>query len=414
MMRIDIATVREQIAELDSFGKTAGGGTTRPSYSKAWRQGQDYVRTLMTAAGMTVECDAIGNLIGTYPGTRSDLPYVMAGSHLDTVPEGGSLDGALGVIAAIACVHSWHAVGYRPSRTVKVVAFVEEEGSVFGVGCLGSRFMAGEMTMDKLSALHDKQGRLLADNLADNGMDVAALAGGGINRQEIYAFLELHVEQGYELDLAGEPCAIVTDIVGIDRHWITVRGHANHAGTTRMDRRQDALVAASCLVQEIYEAAHASGGAYVATIGKLQVLPGATNVIPGQVDFTIETRAAHNSIMESVHHDIIARLQHSEARYGVTAAVESRHFSPAVSLGDAMVAEFADAASELGLAVNKMPSWAGHDAKIMANITSCGMLFVPSVNGISHSPVEDTRWDDVAVGLQLFNHTLRRVASKES
>ena len=413
MTQIDIETIREQINKLDHIGKTDRGGTSRLSYSKAWRQGQAFLIKLMEDAGMTAARDAIGNLTGTYEGTATSLPYIMVGSHLDTVPEGGSLDGALGVIGAIACIRTWKNAGYRPVRTVKVIATVEEEGAVFGLGCLGSRFLAGEMTLENLSSLRDRQGKSLADYFSENDMDYAALAAGGLDAKEIFAFLELHVEQGYELDIAQEACAIVTDIVGIDRHWVTITGQANHAGTTRMDRRRDALAAASQIVQQLYQAACDSNGEYVATIGAFTVKPGATNVIPGQVELTIETRAARDAVMERVHHDILAYLSAAEKKYGVKTCITERRFAPAVNLGTAIVNEFCAAAAELKLQVNKMPSWAGHDAKIMASITKCGMLFVTSLNGISHSPEEDTRWADVAVGLQLFNETLKRVASSE-
>ena len=412
MSKCEIELVKMNIAHLDKIGKTVNGGTSRLSYSEAWRQGQAFVTSLMQEAGMTVERDAIGNLTGTYLGTNPALPYLMAGSHLDTVPEGGSLDGALGVLVSIECVRAWHASGYRPLRTVKVIATIEEEGTLFGLGCMGTRFIAGELTPDKLAALKDKQGKSLAAYLADNDMDYNALTKPLIRpEKEVFAFLEFHVEQGYELDLSGEPCAVVTDIVGIDRHWITVEGHANHAGTTRMDRRRDALVAAAKVVQEVYEEACASEGLYVATVGALKVSPGATNVIPGTVEFTIETRAAQDATLEKVHTGIVKLLQGVEEKYGVKASITNRRFAPAVSLNTAIVEEFGKAANDLGLKVPKMPSWAGHDAKIMASVTPCAMLFVTSLNGISHSPQEDTRWEDVATGLRVFNQAMKRVAS---
>ena len=317
----------------------------------------------------------------------------------------------LGIISAIECLRTWHVTGYRPLRTIKIIATIEEEGTLFGLGCMGTRFIAGEMTVEKLAALRDKQGKTLSEYLAENGMDYAALAKGSIQPNDIFAFLELHVEQGYELDLSGEPCSIVTDIVGIDRHWITILGHANHAGTTRMDRRRDALVAASALVQEIYTSACASDGKYVATIGNLKVIPGATNVVPGKVELVIETRAAHNKIMEKLHLEILKFLQKIEEKYSVKTIVTERRFAPAVNLTPGIITEISEAAKEVNLDVIKMPSWAGHDAKIMASITACGMLFVTSLNGISHSPEEATRWEDVEKGIKVFAQAIKRIAS---
>lgn len=410
MKKIDINLVKERIERLDTMGKTPNGGTSRLSYSEAWRQGQAFVTLLMEEAGMSVERDPIGNLIGTYPGTSPKLPYLMVGSHLDTVPEGGSLDGALGVIAAIECIRVWHESGFRPLRTVKVIGTVEEEGNVFGLGCLGSRYLAGELTADKLASLTDKQGKKFLDHLKDNDLENKSLESGILKPTDLFAFLELHVEQGYELDLSGEPCAIVTDIVGIDRHWVTIQGHANHAGTTRMDRRRDALVAAAAVVQEVYQAAYEAQGKFVATVGTLKVAPGATNVIPGKVEFTIETRAARDDILNSVHEDIKKNLKKAEEGYGVTAIVTDRKFAPAVALGNKIVDVLSKAAGELDMVVRKMPSWAGHDAKIMASITPCGMLFVTSVNGISHSPEEATRWEDVEKGIRILNQAMKSIA----
>ncbi|WP_371373818.1 Zn-dependent hydrolase [Sporomusa aerivorans] len=413
-MEIDINLVKERIEKLDTMGKTPSSGTSRLSYSEAWRQGQAFVTLLMKEAGMTVERDPMGNLIGTYPGTNSNLPYLMVGSHLDTVPEGGSLDGALGVIAAVECIRTWQVSGFRPVRAVKVIGTVEEEGNVFGLGCLGSRYLAGELTLEKLASLTDKQGKKLIEHLKDNGLESELLESGIIKSTDLFAFLELHVEQGYELDLAGEPCAIVTDIVGIDRHWITIHGHANHAGTTRMDRRRDALVAAAMVVQEIYNAAYKSQGSFVATVGSLKITPGATNVIPGKVEFTIETRAAQNDILHGVHEVIVKLLQKVEGKYGVTTIVTDRKFAPAVSLSGKIIDTLCNAANDVNMVVRKMPSWAGHDAKIMASITQCGMLFVTSVNGISHSPEEATRWDDVEKGINILNQAMKSLALKQN
>lgn len=411
MQGIDILAVQAHIEKLAEIGKTPNGGTSRLSYSEAWQQAQVFVSGLMQDAGMKVERDAFGNLIGTCRGQNQSLPYLMTGSHLDTVPEGGSLDGALGIIGAIECIRNWRVKGYKPLRTVKVVATVEEEGTLFGVGCLGSRVMAGEMPLEKLKELKDRSGKTLQQYLSAQYLDIAAADEARIASKDIHAFLELHVEQGSELDISGQAWAVVTDIVGIDRLWITLQGHANHAGTTRMDRRRDALVAAGRLIQEIYQNALASQGRYVSTAGTCSVVPGAVNVIPGQVELAVETRASQDAVMERVYQNIISLLQGIEKQYGVKAAITKRSTTPAVRLAPDMIKQFEKAANKLDMAVCKMPSWAGHDAKIMAGITPCGMLFVPSRNGISHSREEDTRWPDVEKGLQVFCETMQCIAS---
>lgn len=412
MEGIQIERVKAMIEQLAGFGRQADGSITRPSYSPVFQAGRQFIAAAMRQAGMAVETDAIGNLFGTYTGLKPELPAVMSGSHLDTVPNGGKLDGALGVVAAIECVRSWQQAGWRPLRTVKVLATIEEEGSVFGVGCFGARAMAGEYVRRSASEFRDRAGRLLTDYLQEQGLPADALVKAVCNPAEFHSFLELHIEQGEELDLSGKPCALVTDIVGIDRHWITFEGQANHAGTTRMDRRRDALAAAGSFTQSVYKAALAAQGDYVATIGSLTVSPGATNVIPGAVELTVEARADANLVLEAAHAHLLQLLTEIEAVYKVKGTVTKRHTTPALHLADGVLKELRSAAQAAGVPeVAEMPSWAGHDAKIIAGIIPSGMIFVPSVGGISHSLEEETHWEKAAQGIEVLNQALRRLAS---
>ena len=257
----NIENVQKMISELGKIGRTKAGGITRLSYSPEYKAGMDLVSGYMTAAGMTVQLDPIGNIIGTYKGTEPSLPIVMTGSHLDTVPEGGELDGAMGLLSAIECVRSWKESGWTGRRSVQVIATIEEEGTRFGIGCMGSRVMAGEFAAKSTDDFKDASGYTLSQYLRQIGLDPSgALQRGICDPAKIACFLELHIEQGEELDLAQNACALVTDIIWIDRHWVAIIGHANHAGTTRMDRRQDALVAAAALITEINCQALASNG----------------------------------------------------------------------------------------------------------------------------------------------------------
>ena len=410
--RPDIDNVRTLIAALGTAGRTTQGGITRMTYSPEYRRGMELTTTAMREAGMEVSIDAIGNLVGTYAGKDPALPAVMSASHLDTVPEGGELDGALGVAVAIECVRTWHQAGWHPRRTVKVVATVEEEGNLFGLGCFGSRAMAGELEGRSPEEFKDAQGRTLSWHLRQMGLSPdKALQAAKIDPRDIACYVELHIEQGEELDLSGTPCAVVTDIAGIDRHWVEITGNANHAGTTRMDRRQDALVAAAAVVSEVNQRAGASNGQYVVTVGKLDVSPNATNIIPGCVRLVIETRSPKPEVLEAIHTDIPRMLNDIGARFGVRTELTRRLYAKPAPLHASMIAALQAAAEQAGVRATLLPSWAGHDAKIMTTIVPTGMIFVPSLKGISHSPLEATRWEDIDEGLKLLDQALRNLAA---
>lgn len=407
---VSVERVRMQIRALGDAGRTALGGVTRLTYSPEYQHGMQLVTEMMEAAGMHVHIDPVGNLIGVYWGTDRKLPAVMSGSHLDSVPEGGALDGALGVVAAIECVRSWYEDNWRPRRTVKVVATIEEEGTLFGLGCLGSRALAGELRGKSPDDFKDSEGRTMAWHLQQFGLDPSvALQAAAINPHEVACFVEFHIEQGEELELSRTPCAVVTDISGIDRHWITINGTANHAGTTRMDRRQDALVAAAALITEVNRHALASRGQYVATVGKLELSPNATNVIPGRVVLSIETRGAKPEVIEVARVNTLKCLAELESNFGIKTEIIKRLYAPPVPLSAAIIAELKGAAEATGVQFVEMPSWAGHDAKLMATVVPTGMIFVPSING-SHSPQEDTRWEHVGEGLRVLNQALKKLA----
>lgn len=432
-MPIDIERVRSRITELGSVGREPRGGVTRLSYSSAYRQGIELVRSWMAEAGLRTRLDGVGNLIGRLDGAggvgempagearngaRRDadqvepsLPVVMTGSHMDTVPCGGVLDGALGIVAAIECVQAWREEGWRPCLPVEVVAFVEEEGTRFGIGCMGSRAMMGDPAVADAEALRDATGRTLAAHLREWGLDPGSTGDARRDPKGIRCFLELHIEQGEELELTGSPVALVTRIVGIDRYRVRVRGRASHAGATRMDRRSDALVAAARVIDWVYERALAQQDVCVATVGRVNVSPGATNVVPGEADFVVEVRSPEARVLEDFRADLQARLQEVAGGCRVRCQVEWEHRTAPVSLDGRVLKVLREVAEELAVGYCEMPSWAGHDAKVFAPLVPTGMIFVPCRGGISHAPEEDTYWDRAALGVELLCRTLRRLAS---
>jgi allantoate deiminase/N-carbamoyl-L-amino-acid hydrolase len=412
MSYLNIERVKEMVCELGNIGRTDQGGVTRLTYSPEYKAGMEYLTDHMKAAGMQVFVDPVGNLIGTYQGTDPELPAVMTGSHLDSVPEGGKLDGALGLATSIECVRSWHETGWKPRRTVKVIATIEEEGTLFGLGCMGSRALAGELAAKSPEEIKDAEGRSLAWHMQQMGLDPrSALQDAKIDPKKTACYVELHVEQGEDLVLADIPCAVVTDIIGLDRHWIAIQGRANHAGTTRMNRRCDALVAAADLITQVNQLALSSNGRYVATVGTLEVMSGAINIIPGNVVLGLEARFAKPEVLKEVRDCVDSCIKNIETRHGVQVKVVKHLYSPPVSLGNYIVEKISDAARETGVRFIEMPSWAGHDAKILATIFPAGMIFVPSLNGISHAPGEATKWEAVAEGLKVLNQTLKNLST---
>ena len=358
---------------------------------------------------MTVAVDAIGNVIGRYEGSSPELPVVLAGSHLDTVYDGGAFDGAVGVIGAIECVQAWRDAGFRPARSVEVIATVEEEGTQFGL-LLGSRAIAGLLNEIDPEEVCNPAGQSLAALLRDFGLEPAEIGRAIRDPRSICCFLELHIEQGSNLEDEGLSCGIVSEIVGIDRRKVTIEGNANHSGTTRMDQRKDALVAAARFIEDAYKKARGAAGRYVATVGSLSVYPNAVNIVPGKVEFSFEIRFIKRQDFEAAYSDALDCLRAVEGEYGVTTSVTPMSYAAPIRLDAGIRKLLADAAGELGIAHRSLPSWAGHDAQIFAKLMPTAMLFVPSVRGISHAPEELSRWEDIVAGVNVLESVLRKLA----
>ncbi len=408
-MTVRIERIKERLTALALIGRDEGGGTTRLSYTPEYRQATELVKEYMQAAGMKVTIDAVGNLIGRYGGTSPELPAVLTGSHLDTVPDGGAFDGAAGVIGAIECVQAWRDEGFIPARSVEVIATVEEEGTQYGL-VLGSQAIAGLLNESDPEQMLSPAGRSLAASLSGFGLDPAAMRQAARDPRSISCFLELHIEQGSNLDDEGLACGIVSGIVGIDRRRITIKGSANHSGTTRMDQRKDALVAAARFIGSVYEQARSGDGRYVATVGTLAVHPNAVNIVPGEVELSFEIRFVAGRDRDAAYAHALGCLRDIEKEYGVTVSIIPMQYAAPVELDAGIGKLLADAARELGVPHRSMPSWAGHDAQVFAKLVPTAMLFVPSVRGISHSPQETTRWDDIIIGVKVLESVLRKLA----
>lgn len=405
--------LQELFTKLGTFGRQENNGMTRLSWSPEFKAAQEYLRVYMEANGMAVELDAFGNLIGIYEGKEPELEAVCCGSHLDTVPNGGAFDGALGIVCGLSCVHRWYKAGVRPRRTVKIIAFAEEEGTLIEPGCMGSAYMMGELVGKADNQIHTvnaAKGKTLQELVRQLEITADPLA----EPQPLRGshFIELHIEQGQYLEEAGLPLGIVSAIVGIKRFTIGVEGKANHAGTTRMEKRHDAVAAMAPLITYLHEQALAAKGAYVATVGHISVFPNVENVVPGSAEFSVEIRAEKMETVDAVKADFMQKVAEVCEQYKVKMhIVRENNVKPVLMAAEIM--ELAEGnAQKLGVAYQKMPSWAGHDAMIMAKYMPTAMLFVPSKQGISHAPEEWSDMEHIEHAVQVLSATLWQLAEK--
>lgn len=410
-MSISLENLEKLFAELEGYGKNPEGGITRLSYSAEFREAQAMLSDFMKNIGLTVNVDAIGNLIGTYPGRNNSLPAVCCGSHLDSVPNGGAFDGALGIVAALECLRSWHQENWYPLRPVKVIAFAEEEGSLFGSVCLGSRVMTGELAESNPDDFRSSDGRSLPEFLTGSGLGANPFDSKP-SIQKNASFIELHIEQGATLEESACSVGVVSAIAGIKRLNVVIKGKANHAGSTAMHRRQDALAGAASLISFIYKGALESHGSYVATVGKLDVFPNVENVIPGEVRLTIEMRSADTSIMEAAKEKTMRQYLQISTEYKVTIETASEYNIAPMPMDKDLIKTITDASDSLGIEYQMLPSWSGHDAMIIGRYLPTAMIFVPSISGISHSPLELSEWPAIEKSVKVLNKTLQTLASQ--
>lgn len=371
------------LADLDhlaGIGADPRGGVSRVAYSLADVEARAWVIDTMAGLGMQVRRDEALNVMGRYPGREASLKPIALGSHTDTVPNGGRYDGALGVVAALACVRSLHEAGVDLRHPVEVIDFAAEEATLGG-GTLGSLAMTGRLQRGALmSAAWD--GRPAAVHIRDAGLDPMSLGRAVRPKRCLAAYLELHIEQGGTLDAEGIPIGVVEGIVGIRRYLATFLGTANHAGTTPMPARRDALVMAAPFILGVRDAAVAAG--LVGTVGAVRVEPGASNVIPGRVELEAEIRGLDEEALDRVEHQLSSLAERQGGQLKGTSA------KAPVRSDSALVAAVEAACTYLGLAYRRLASGAGHDAMVIGEFTPQAMVFVPSRGGISHSPQEFT------------------------
>lgn len=401
----DLTTVNhkrlnDHMVALSKFGRNDIGGVSRVAYSDADLAGREFTIQLMKKASLQVRIDAGGNIIGHMKGKDSSRSAIAIGSHIDSVPEGGNYDGNVGSMSAIEVAHTIHENNIELTHPLIVVIFQNEEGGLFGSKVMTTGLTAMELDLPSSSGLS------IRDGIEKIGGDLSKIRTAQLAKNEWAAYIELHIEQGGFLFQEGNHIGVVEGIVGIKQWDVTVNGFPNHAGTTPMDQRRDALYAASQYIQAVHEIGKHTPGRQVATVGKIQSFPGAPNVVPGLVNASLEIRDLDAKKMDFIFNLIKRKSMDIGQKTGT-----KFHFEPTINilpqLTDSNIRTIINqSAQSLGLSTKEMPSGAGHDAQEMAVICPVGMIFVPSKNGISHSPTEYSSPQDITNGANVLLHTV--------
>lgn len=397
-MTIDRALLERRLDELYAIGAQPGGGTFRGLYDDAWATAVDRVERWLTEAGLKTRRDAVGNVWGRLEGTDQGKS-IVTGSHIDSVRRGGRLDGALGIVAGLTAVESLLKEKGIPRRTLEVVAICEEEGSRFQTNFWGSRAIVGEIKDVEPD---------LAEAMRQRRLDPSRIASAA--RDDIDTFVELHIEQGAVLESSRIPLAVVSAIVGTAHLEITVNGRPDHAGTTPMTMRQDALAGAAAMIQAVESIARSLGAPAVATVGKIRAEPDQINVIAGRVAFTVDLRHADLAARRALEERIRSICATVASERGLKLEVRLLQEKAPVPMHPEIRSVLARAAQESGVHPAELVSGAGHDAQILAARYKVGMLFVPSIGGRSHCPEESTEPEHLELGTNVLRRALQIIA----
>ncbi len=400
---INTERVSQTITQLAEIGKLPQGGVCRLAYSPEDVRARQLVQRWMSEAGMTVQVDAAGNVIGTYAGQNPHAPAIATGSHIDTVPTGGRYDGALGVLAGIEVVRSLKENQIRPIHPIEVIAFTDEEG-----GMIGCKAISGS-TMPDPEYYRRDDGTSIEACLKRVGGNWAHLKTAMRSRANLAAFVELHVEQGGILETYSKQVGVVEGIVGQHRYIIVVKGRPNHAGTTPMNLRKDALIAASEIVLMVNQLAVELPGQQVATVGAMQIFPNAANIVPGRVEMTVDMRDLDQANLEAMVEELHQRLS------AIATTTQTEITTTPILRTEAVLATpliqqvTTEVCKALNLTYLDLPSRASHDAQEIGRITDMGMIFVPSQAGISHAEDEYTSPEQCGQGVQVLLETILRL-----
>jgi len=397
---VNAARLNAHLQALRQFGKNEAGGISRVAYSAADLGARDYARQLMREAGLTVRTDAAGNIFGRRAGSDARATPILFGSHVDSVPDGGNYDGQVGSMGAIEVAHALKDAGVVTRHPLDVVIWQDEEG-----GTWGSHLVTSDPT-DRELATVATSGKTIREGIAVLGGDLEQLGSARLRTGSIHAYFELHIEQGGLLDKAGIQIGVVEGIVGLRQWEVTILGVANHAGTTPMPDRHDAMLAAARFTEMVNRVVTSEAGRQVGTVGRIQAFPGAPNVIPGKVVCTLELRDLDDPKIERLFRSVQREAQSIGVNNGTTFAFREFVTHESALSDPRLRTIIGDAARRLGFSTMSLPSGAGHDAQNLARIGPMGMIFVPSVAGISHAPAEFSAPDAIARGADVLLATV--------
>lgn len=400
-LQVNSARLQQSLSTLATYGKNDKGGSDRVAYSVHDVAARPYVKELLNAAGLEVSVDFAGNIIGRKAGRSPALKPISLGSHIDEVPNGGDYDGPVGVMGAIEVVRTLKEAGIQTEHPLEVIIFTNEEG-----GVIGSRALVGGLSNQALQG-QSNAGVTHAEGIRLLGGDPSQIARVARQKGAIAAFLELHIEQGGNLDTEKLDIGVVEGIVAIEWWEFTFKGKANHAGTTPMNARKDPMLPAARFTLAVNEVITRDEGRQVGTVGKIQAFPGAGNVIPGEVKLNLEIRDLSSEKIWKLYAELESIAKQLAQESGTTLEIKHIEVASKPALADPMIREVIGAQSKkLGYTTKSLPSGAGHDAQEMARIAPMGMIFIPSKDGISHAPEEYSSPEAIAKGANVLLHTL--------
>lgn len=401
--------ISADLKELAEIGRSDDGGVYRMAFSEADMEGKDWLEAKMQEAGLETSRDGACNVIGRLRGRDPDAPALLIGSHIDTVPCAGILDGTLGVLTGLECLRVLKQREQVPSCDIELIAFSDEEGR-FG-GMFGSQALAGQITPDTIHSATDPGGERLEDAMKALGLDPWEALQARRDPQSIGGYLELHIEQGPVLNKAEEQVGVVEAITGLFKWTITFSGEPNHAGTTPMPMRRDAFMGVADFAHEVPRILDENGSDRSrATIGRVELTPGSPNTVPGEATFTIDVRDTDETVMNELAGAIRKVLAAIARRRGLRFSYQVESWIKPVTCDARLVEQVDAAAAAGGFRYRRMESGAAHDAQIVASVAPVAMIFVPSVDGKSHSPAEWTAWDDIEAGAQVMLGAVERLA----
>jgi N-carbamoyl-L-amino-acid hydrolase len=408
LIQVNRQRLLDDLRALSRIGGRPDGGIDRLAWSDADLKGRQWFAKRLHDSGLEARTDEALNVLGRVPGSKG--PWLLIGSHLDSVPQGGRLDGAYGAVASLEVLRTLLESGDESAQRVEVIGFADEEGVRFGAGLIGSLALAGELDVERLGNGRDWKGKPVVEVLSAAGVDLLRMPDAHRHLEQVSAFMELHIEQGPRMEAAGVDLAVVTGIVGVHRQQVRILGEQNHAGTTPFEMRKDAGRAAARVVAGLRELVQGIDTDAVGNVGVISFAPGGINVIPGRADFDLEIRHLKEPTVRAIVEAFQQSVDSICREEGCRAEVELRSYVPPAAMDPKIMDAFEMACKQSGRSYRQLASGAGHDAAVLSRHVPAGMLFIPSRGGVSHSPAEESSEEHLVLGAQALLDAVGRVS----